>query len=377
VGETRIGEPKFMSEKLNINVSAVNTRVRFEQWAKNPTCDANTVSAVLNVPLGKVAEKLGFEDKKMLPPFAIIRGLVFEKYLFEDDAARLRKSMIHQKMIEAGKDIEFVDLRHQGNLQGKTKSAERSLELSRDLLEDLVSGAESTKTKLITGLIIKLAKGVMLPEATLILDCLLAEWQDDPERPHWKLKVGEIKIFPDRGGYTDPNQIASARAQAGVYKHGLDQWIIENKVEHAFNVDDFGFLVFTWPGSTLPVVRPKEDLRSQADRAKAGFDRMDLIGSKVVGAKAGKYSEAEYVDWVAHSETNFREACWEFCDLAQRCQDVALEQGRGIFLGSDVSRTLGSVSIPRSLELLNGSSPISEFEESLLSQLLEAESGLF
>lgn len=366
-----------MADSANVNISAVNTRVRFEQWAKNPTCDANTVSAVLNVPLGKVAEKLGFEDKKMLPPFAIIRGLVFEKYLFEDDAIRLRKSMVHQKMITPEEEIDFLDLRHQGNLQGTSKSALRSLELSRELLEGLVAGTKSTKTKLITGLIIKLAKGVMLPEATLILDCLLAEWQEDETRPHWKLKVGEIKIFPDRGGYTDPNQIASARAQAGVYKHALDQWIAENKVEHAFDVDGFGYLVFTWPGSTLPVVRPNEDLRSQAERAKSGFDRMDLIGSKVIGGDASKYNEAEYIDWVAHSKTNFREACWEFCDLAERCQDVALEEGRGIFLGSDVSRTLGATSIPRSLELLNGADPSSEFEESLLTQLLEAESGLF
>ncbi len=150
-----------MVDSAKLNVSAVNTRVRFEQWAKNPTCDANTVSAVLNVPLGKVAEKLGFEDKKMLPPFAIIRGLVFEKYLFEDDAIRLRKSMVHQKMIAPEEEIEFLDLRHQGNLQGTSKSAARSLELSRELLEGLVAGTKSTRTKLITGLIIKLAKGFM------------------------------------------------------------------------------------------------------------------------------------------------------------------------------------------------------------------------
>jgi hypothetical protein len=104
---------------------------------------------------------------------------------------------------------------------------------------------------------------------------------------------------------------------------------------------------------------------------------MDLIGSRVIGSDADKYNEAEYIDWVAHSKTNFREACWEFCDLAERCQDVALEEGRGIFLGTEVSRTLGTVSIPRSLELLNGATPSTEFEESLLTQLLEAESGLF
>ena len=34
-------------------------RGRFEQWAKNPTCDANTLSAVHNVRLDKAAEAAG------------------------------------------------------------------------------------------------------------------------------------------------------------------------------------------------------------------------------------------------------------------------------------------------------------------------------
>ena len=28
-------------------------------------------------------------------------------------------------------------------------------------------------------------------------------------------------MFPDRGGHTDPQQLASARAQAGVYEHAM------------------------------------------------------------------------------------------------------------------------------------------------------------
>ena len=37
-----------------------NTRGRFEQWAKNPTCDANTLSAVHNVRLDLAAKAAGF-----------------------------------------------------------------------------------------------------------------------------------------------------------------------------------------------------------------------------------------------------------------------------------------------------------------------------
>ena len=365
-----------MSENKPIVVSADNTRVRFEQWAKNPTCEANTISAVLDVAMGQVAEKLGYENKKELPPFAIARGNQFEHYLFENEGERIVAGMRREKLISEDEMVEFFDYRFKGNVQGLSKSAERSKELSEKLLADLVSGKASKTTKVISGLTLKLAKGVMLPEAKLYLDCLLIQWGSELDNPRWKLKVGEVKIFPDRGGYTDPNQISSARAQAGVYKHALDDWTAERKVTKSFEINDFGFLVFTWPGSTFPVIRPNEDLRSQANRAKEGFARMDVIGTRVIADNPENYDPKQYADWVAHSKTNFREACWSFCDLAPRCQDEALAQGRPVFLGTDPARLLGTVTMSRAVELLNLAKPETPFEETLQAQLLDAESGL-
>ena len=39
-----------------------NTRARFEQWAKNPACRANTLSAVRNVPMADVARRVGYRS---------------------------------------------------------------------------------------------------------------------------------------------------------------------------------------------------------------------------------------------------------------------------------------------------------------------------
>ena len=63
-----------------------NTRARFEQWAKNPTCEANTLSAVHNVRLDKAAEAVGIEATFGQSPFAIARGNRFEAGLFFDEA---------------------------------------------------------------------------------------------------------------------------------------------------------------------------------------------------------------------------------------------------------------------------------------------------
>src|SRR3954469_22019043 len=66
-----------------------NTRMRFEQWAHNPACAANTLSAVHNVRMDKVAVALGLPVTFGQSPFALARGNQFEAALLKDGAARL------------------------------------------------------------------------------------------------------------------------------------------------------------------------------------------------------------------------------------------------------------------------------------------------
>src|SRR5881227_1204028 len=87
-----------------------NTRGRFEQWAKNPTCSANTLSAVHNVRLDKAAEALGLEASFGQSPFAITRGNRFESGLFFDDAQRLRAALERKGALADG-SRGFLDLR--------------------------------------------------------------------------------------------------------------------------------------------------------------------------------------------------------------------------------------------------------------------------
>jgi hypothetical protein len=59
-----------------------NTRMRFEQWAQNPLCQANTVSAVYAVRMSEVAVAEGYRPTFGQSPFAIARGDQFERSLF-------------------------------------------------------------------------------------------------------------------------------------------------------------------------------------------------------------------------------------------------------------------------------------------------------
>ena len=42
-----------------------NTRARFEQWVKNPQCEANALSAVLNVKMNEVQPMVA---RELIPP---------------------------------------------------------------------------------------------------------------------------------------------------------------------------------------------------------------------------------------------------------------------------------------------------------------------
>lgn len=341
-----------------------NTRSRFEQWVKNPQCEANALSAVLNVKMNEVAKSLGYNPEYGQSPFAITRGLQFEGWLFKNKAEVLRQSLVKTKLL-SDTDTGFADLRLTMNGGAKIKSVDEAIEKSLKLLQNVITQKASEIPNIVAGLAVRIPKGVMLPEATLIIDASLFVRDGNQTI----VRVGEIKVFPDRGGHTDPMEISIARAQAGVYQHALSL-AVENLGISGLKIDTRGFLVFTWPGSNSPVIRPNEDLTYQALRAELGFEQLDQIAKELVDGRERDYSDN--LEWVAHSKTEYKEACWGFCDLAARCQDFAFEEDRGIILGRDAARILGSVKVMRAIELMDGQEPTTEFEKSLQLRLQEA-----
>ncbi len=338
-----------------------NTRARFEQWVKNPKCEANALSAVLNVKMNEVAKSLGYRPEYGQSPFAITRGLQFESWLFKEKAKVLRESLVRAKLLTED-ELGFEDFRLTMNGGPKLRSVDQAIEKSAELLSNLSSKRNMEIPHIVAGLAVRIPKGIMLPEATLIIDASLFFERESKII----IKVGEIKVFPDRGGHTDPLEISTARAQAGVYQHAL-ALTVEKLGLNGIQIDTQGFLVFTWPGSNSPVIRPNEDLTFQALRAEQGFEQLDKIAENLLADKDEDYSDN--FEWIAHSKTEYRESCWGFCDLAARCQDLAIAEDRAIVLGRDAARLLGTVTISRAIDLMDGANPETEFEESLQNQL--------
>jgi hypothetical protein len=342
-----------------------NTRGRFEQWAKNPTCAANTLSAVHNVRLDKAADAAGLEASFGQSPFAITRGNRFEAGLFFDDAQRLR-SALERKGALPGGSTGFLDLRLRINGGTRLVCVDHGLAETAAWLQRIAADPMSAES-IVAAPMIKIPKGVILPEALLIIDATTVV-VDESGRP--RITVGEVKVFPDRGGHTDPQQLASARAQAGIYRHALDLSVASLGLAADLLVARDGFLVFTWPGSNSPAIRVSEDLTYQAIRAERGFSRLEEVAASVVRDDDFSADNPTLIERVLAATTDYSEACLSFCDLAPRCHARAAEADDSIILGGDVKRLLGDTTITRALELIGGAEPASEREEDLQRQLV-------
>jgi hypothetical protein len=313
--------------------------------------------------MSAVATSEGFEPSFGQSPFAIARGQAFERGLFAAGAAKMREALANAGVLPAT-SAEFTDLRLRvqgGSLPNQDEARERT----SDLLRTLAAGASGEHPPLlIAGATIVVPGGVMLPEALLVLDVLVALRHEGSPT----LRVGEVKTYPDRGGYSDTTELATTRAQAGVYVHGLRLVVEELGLKGRLDVSSLGFLVLTKPGYNIPKVRANEDLEFQARRAERGFARL-----RAAAKITPQPDKDNPVGAVQRAATHYSDACVQFCDRNRLCQKRALENGDPAVLGDDAKRLLGSTTVTRAIALLKGQKPRDPAEQDLARRLRDAE----
>ncbi len=330
-----------------------DTRLRFEQWARNPSCRANTLSAVHGIKMADVANADGAASSMGQSPFAIARGQTFERILFRNDGETLREALVEAGVLSS-RVRGFADFRLRMN-GGRLRDHDEAIAATSKLLQTLAAGKAAVA--IIASATVRLPRLIMLPETILVADVVAVT--GDRKAP--VLMVGEIKTYPDRGGYTDGAELAQARAQAGVYVHGLRTALGELKVAGKVTVADDGFLVLSRPGVNRPNVRAGEDLRFQAWRAERGFKQLEEAakGLPPPGSK-------DPIAAIQAAETDYRQECVSFCDRAPVCLAKALRESNPIVLGEDVARFLGKISLDRAVHLIEGAKPKDEAEEDLV-----------
>jgi hypothetical protein len=335
-----------------------DTRRRFEQWARNPECEANATSAILGVSMVEVAGREGLKPTMGQSPFALQRGERFERQLFRH-AATLLRAELEKNGILPSESQGLADLRMR-HLGGRCRDLDDARASTLDLLRSLAeTGIGPKGPTLVAGATICVPGRAMLPEAILVLDAVVIRKAGRlPE-----LVVGEIKTYPDRGGHTDPTELAGARAQAGVYVHGLTEVLRSQNWSDRINVATKGFLVLTKPGSNRPSIRADEDLRYQAERAARGLEKLRSLAERTAPLGA---PPADPIAAIMAAPTHYEEACVRFCDRAPACFARALSARDAAILGDDVARLIGAMSLDRVRELLHGAKPKTQAERRLL-----------
>jgi hypothetical protein len=341
-----------------------DTRRRFEQWVKNPSCEANVISAVAGVGMAAVAKSEGLEPSIGQSPFALARGQKFEKALLENNGERLQAALIEKGALPDGAEG-LADLRirmNGGPLKSLDEAAAKTSELLRAAAVAGPDGLYSTTPAIISSATLEIpGQPVMLPDGKLAIDALLLRPNEGGTAV--ELAIGEIKTYPYRAGHTDSAELATARGQAGVYLHALRLAIDALGLSESFVCSPSGVLVMSLSGQNAPVVLPNEDLEFQAARASRGFGQLREAAAGVTAFDI--LDEALGIAKVTAAATEYKPECISFCDRAVGCRKAAENAGDAIVLGADVKRLLGETTLGRAAALLDGAEPTSLRESEL------------
>jgi hypothetical protein len=306
----------------------------------------------------KVAEIEGAKPTFGQSPFALARGQRFEFYAFKDDAKRLREQLERSAVLPpASTGLADFRLRRAGGPCASIDSARGETE---NWLRAVAAG-KAAQT-IAAGATICIPGGVMLPSATLCVDALAIRRSGDAV----ELVVGEVKVYPDRNGYTDATQLATSRAQAGMYVHGLRLVLKNLGIDDRVRVSDRGFLVLSRAGTNFLSVRAREDFGGQARRAEEGLAALSAWAGSL---SLGRFTPDLALPVIQKATTAYCESCLSFCERVEVCRRRAEELADGAILGDAVNRYLGGTSLERVNQLLRGAKPLDDHEAEIAALL--------
>jgi hypothetical protein len=292
------------------------------------------------------------------------RGNLFEKSVLANDAARLVRELKRLDIVGETEQVHYTDLRTSFS-EDDVKQLDEAVEVTERWLSKIHTLQKGKH--LVSGVVLRIPRGVLLPEATLKLDVTYI----DNSGQKAQIVVGEIKSYADRGGFTPPSSLASARAQAGVYIHAFQLVVDVLNLNDYCEIKTSGFLVLASPGTNFPSLRWDENLEWQAERARRGFILLEGSAAEMEGRFAfdEDLPAEELLDLVLHAETDYKDACISFCERAPTCHDLSLLRDDGAFLGDDAKRFLNGVKLSRAEAIINGSPPTTDAEADLKRRL--------
>jgi len=356
------------SKTKKAETNTASPRRRLEQLVSNPDCSTNAASALLQIPLTEIAKARGAIAGPGQSPFAFEQGALFEKRIL---TPRRKNGLIplkvelekHGLLIESA-PFEQPDLRARGY--------EASFDDSIAFLNSISTKANKETQYLGAGFRF-IAEEIPPGGGDVEIDLVLIRFNDLSKK--WSIGIGEIKTYPDRAGLTDPQQLATARAQSGLYRRLLMTWLARKSLTEHFEVAELGFLVFMNVRSAWPSVLPHETLVEQDERADKAIELFNA-----------KYQSEEWTEWltpsvsleerfknlVDHASTHYTKACWSFCPAVEVCFEKLIDADDPVILGADAKEILGERTIEYVQKLLAGQVPPTAADAEILEKLTDA-----
>lgn len=324
-------------------------------YARHTDCPLATLGFAAGVDFDRLLAGTALASPFGQSPFAINRGLAFERRLRADGHALALQLLRDPLGLPA--DAKAVDLRG-GFPAGPARMPARAA-ATADRLRAALAG-DPAAPRLLDGAVLPAAVGGL--PAHFEADLLAAP----PAAP---LRVGEVKSFPRVDGRVDADQLGAALDQAAVYVH-LARGAVDRLGGKPERVDDRAFVVTPHNVGLTPVVsevnvagrvrrveRVLAAVPAAADVAAAAPP--GLTFAPVADRHADERSRLDALDAVADQiGTAYSPGCLGTCGNARFCRARAVAAQSPCALGPAAGRLLpGVLTLGRAAALTRGAAP--------------------
>jgi hypothetical protein len=337
-----------------------------ERVARNPGCQRLRALTMVGIlPATALEQVHGDRSREGQSPFALTAGNNFDRIVLESGAARLLQLYREaQRLTTLECKVAVVP----ELAPGITPIAlERRLAETMRLFRMKLAAAPAAPNLIVKP---RLPVPLLGIDHYIEPDVLVAADSEPFYRPV------EIKSYPDRGGKTDPADVRSACRQAAVAVIGLRTCIARIGVLEPEQLAlPLGDLVLRQPGSYQPKLRAMtlegevHSIDRAFNEAPRDLDELEALLESI--APNATLDNPAVLDAISN---NYLPSCREYCALAGRCKEQAVQSQNPVLLGIQAREEFAAAgSLGRTLELLRdqGAPPRTAEERALREELQE------
>jgi hypothetical protein len=337
----------------------------------NPGCSRRAVLDAAGVDKRKLSERIGFPARYGQSPFAITRGIAFEKQVKANGCAALLELLRGEPLRFDVPEHEYVDLGVESDpATHVTVDRAARYERTRRLFARVAAGEALLADHPLLRLDVGGRTAYVEPDVVALSARPAGASASAPAR----LYVAEVKSFAVIDGQADPAKVGAAATQAAVYVLALRRLFTELGIDPSIVADDV-ILVCPKDFANQPSAHLL-DVRRQIAAVERQLARLPRIGALVADldvtvdfdlavdppAAQGEpgrehRSAVELTKSLTMIESRYAPECVTNCEMAFHCRAEARAVSAADALGRSVRDSLGGIeSISEALAVADGRS---------------------